>query len=84
MDNLHSDMADSGMAVILDNILMYFCMVKEHSTLLKKVLDQLSQYVFRGKLKKWSLLHNSTLFLGFDITFKGMWISELKVQNFNK
>ena len=38
MNNLFSDMLDSGVAVFLDDILMYLCMVKEHFTLLKKTL----------------------------------------------
>ena len=37
MNNLFSDILDSGMAVFLDNILMYSaCMVKEHIHITKK------------------------------------------------
>ena len=39
MNNLFSNILDSGMAVFLDNILMYLCMVKEHFMLLKKNTD---------------------------------------------
>ena len=38
MNNFFSDMLDSGMAVFLDDTLMYSCMVKEHFMLLKKIL----------------------------------------------
>ena len=67
MNKLFSDMLDFGMAVFLDNILMYLGMVKEHFMLLKKVLACLYQYMFYCKLKKCSFLYNSTMFLGFDI-----------------
>ena len=42
MNNLFSDMLDSGVAVFLDDILMYSCMVNEHFTLLEIVLVCLS------------------------------------------
>ena len=32
MNNLLSDMLDSGMAVFLDDILVYLCTMKEHFT----------------------------------------------------
>ena len=35
MNNLFSDMLDSGVAVFLDDILMYSCTVKEHFMLLE-------------------------------------------------
>ena len=38
MNNLFSDMLDSGMAVFLDNILVYSGMVDENFTLLEQVL----------------------------------------------
>ena len=42
MNNLFSDMLDSGVAVFLDDILMYSHMVKEHFMLLEKLLVHLS------------------------------------------
>ena len=46
MNNLFSNMLDSSIAVFLDDILMYLCIVKEHFTLLEKVLVSLmSVYV---------------------------------------
>ena len=39
--------------------------------------------MFYCKLKKCSFLHNSKKFLSFDITPKGMHISDLKVQSLN-
>ena len=82
--NLFSNMLDSGMAVFLDDILVYSCMVKEHFILLKKILALLYQYIFYCKLKKCSYLYNSMIFLGFDITPKSMHISDLKVQSLDK
>ena len=79
MNNLFSDMLDSGMAVFLDNILVYSGMVDKHFTLLEQVLVRLHQYTFYCKLKKCSFLHNSTTFLGFNVTPEGMRISDSKV-----
>ena len=84
MNNLFSDMLDSGMAVFLDNILMYSGMVDKHFTLLEQVLVCLHQYMFYCKLKKCSFLHNSTMFLGFDVMPEGMRISDSKVQSLSK
>ena len=82
--NLFSNMKNSGVAVFLDNILVYLHMVKEHFTLLKRVLAHLCQYIFYCKLKKCSFLWNSAMFLNFDITPKGMCISDSKVWSLNK
>ena len=84
MNNLFSDMLDSGVAVFLDNILMYSGMVDEHFTLLEQVLVRLLQYTFYCKLKKCSFLRNSTMFLGFDVTPEGMCISDSKVQSLSE
>ena len=84
MNNLFSNMLDSGMAVFLNDILVYSCMVKEYFTLLKMMLAQLCQYIFHFKPRKCSFLHNSTIFLGFDVMPKGMYISGLKVWSLNK
>ena len=81
MNNLFLDLLDFGVVVFLDDILMYSCTVNEHFTLLEKVLACLHQYTFYCKLKKCSFLHNSKTFLGFNITPKGICISDLKVQN---
>ena len=54
MNNLFSNILDSGVAVFLDNIFVYSCMVKEQFTLLAKVLVCLHQYMFYFKLKKCS------------------------------
>ena len=79
INKLFSDILDSGVAVFLDNILMYLHMVKEHFTLLEKVLVHLCQYMFYCKLKKCSFLCKSATFLGFNITPEGMHISDSKV-----
>ena len=84
MKNLFSDMLDSGMAVFLDNILVYSGIVDEHSKLLEQVVVHLHQYIFYCKLKKCSFLCNSTMFLGFDVTPEGMRISDLKVWSLSK
>ena len=84
MNNLFLDMLDSVMAVFLDDILMYSGTVDKHFTLLEQVLVCLHQYMFYSKLKKCSFLHNSTTFLGFDVTPEGMYISDSKVQSLSK
>ena len=84
MKNLFSDMLDSGVAVFLDDSLMYLHTVKEHFMLLEKVLVHLYQYTFYCKFKKCSFLCNSTIFIGFDATPKGMHISDLKVLSLNE
>ena len=38
MNNILSNVLDLGIVVFLDDILVYSCTVKEHFTLLKKVL----------------------------------------------
>ena len=81
MNNLFLDMLDSGIAVLLGNILVYSGMVDKHFTLLEQVLVCLHQYTFYCKLKKCSFLCNSTMFLGFDVTPEGMCISDSKVQS---
>ena len=73
-------MLDSGMAVFLDDILVYSGMVKEHFTL----LAHLCQNMFYCKLKKCSFLPKSTIFFGFKVTPKGRHISDLKVWSFHK
>ena len=52
MNNLFLDMLDSGIAVFLDNILMYLGIVDKNFTLLEQVLAHLHQYTFYCKLKK--------------------------------
>ena len=82
--NLLLDMLDSDVAVFLDNILMYSCMVDKHFTLLEKVVVHLHQYTFYYKLKKCSFLHNSTMFIGFNVMLEGMCISDLKMQSLSE
>ena len=84
MNNLFHDMINSGVAVFLDEILMYLHMVSEHFTFLGKILVCLQQYTFYCRLKKFSFLHNSTTLLSFDITPEGMYISDLKAQSLSE
>ena len=84
MNNLFLDMLDSGIAVFLDNILVYSGTVGKHFMLLEQVLVCLHQYTFYCKLKKCSFLCNSTTFLGFNIMPEGMHISDLKVQSLSE
>ena len=84
MDNLFSDMLNSSVAVFLDAILVYSGTIDEHFTLLEQVLACLGQYTFYCKLKKCSFLHNSTTFLGFDITPEGVHISDSKVRSLSE
>ena len=84
MNNLFSNILDSGMAIFLDDILVYLCIVKKHFTLLEKVLVHLCQHIFFYKLKKSSFLYKNTIFLGFAITPESMCISYSKVWSLNK
>ena len=68
MSNLFSNMLDFGMAVFLDDILVYSCMVKEHFMLLEKVLVYLCQYIFYCKVRECSFIYNSTILLDFDVS----------------
>ena len=79
INNLFSDILNSGKAILLDDILMYSHTVNEHFTFLEKILVHLYQYIFYFKFKKCSFLQNSTMFLSFDIMPEGMCISDLKV-----
>ena len=72
INNLFSNVLDCSMTVFLGDILVYSYMVKEHFTLLEKVLEYLHQYMFCCKLKKCSFICSSTIFPGFDDTLKGM------------
>ena len=84
MNNLLSNMLDFGVAEFLYNIPVYSHIVKKHFMLLKKVLAYFYQHTFYCKLKKCSFLYNVKTFLGFNITPKGMHISDQKVQSLNK
>ena len=84
INNPLSDIYNSGMAVFLHNILTYSCTVKEHFTLLEKVLAYLHQYIFYSNLDKYSFKQNSKAFLGFNVTPKGMQFSNLTVQSLSK
>ena len=79
MNDLFSNMLHFSMVVFLDDILVYFHIVKEHFVLLKKVLSHLCHYIFYCKLKKGSFLYNNTTFLGFNATPEGMRFSDSKV-----
>ena len=46
INNLFKDNIDSGIAVFLDNVLMYSHIATENSTLLEKILVHFFQYSF--------------------------------------
>ena len=79
MKNLFSNILEFGMAVFLDDIFVYSCMVKKNFTLLAKILVHLCQSIFYCKLGKCSFFCNSTTFLSFNVIAKGMHISDSKV-----
>ena len=81
MNNLFVDMLDKGVVVFLDNMLIYSTMMEEHFELLEEVFPCLHKYKFYCKLKKCSFLWRTTTFLGFDITPKGLQISDAKVRS---
>ena len=74
-------MLNKGVVIFLGDVLIYSTMVEEHFNLLEKVCACLCKYKFYCKLKKCSFLQRTTTFLGFDITLKGLQISDAKVQS---
>ena len=74
-------MLDKGVVVFLDDVFIYSSMAEEHFKLLEKVFSCLHKYKFYCKLKNCSFLQRTTTFLGFDITLKGLQISDAKVQS---
>ena len=78
------DMLSKGVAVFLDDILIYSMMAEENFKLLEKVFAHLNKYEFYCRLKKCSVLGRTTTFLGFDITPEGLKISDAKVQSLKK
>ena len=84
INHLFFNILDSGVASILDNILVYLHMVQEHFMLHEKILACLHQYMFYCKLKKCRFLCNSTVFFGFNVMLESMCISYSKVQNLNE
>ena len=84
INNLFCNMLDFNMIIFLDDIIVYFHIVKEHFALLYNILAYLCQYMLYCKLKKCSFLSNSTVFLSFNITPVGMHIGDSKVWSLNK
>ena len=81
MNNLLTNLLDQSVIVFLDDILVYSHTRDEHIQLLHMVLGKLCKHWFYCKLKKYSFFHTSTTFLGFDITPKGLKISDTKVKS---
>ena len=81
MNNLLKDMLYKGVAVFLDDVLIYSTIVGKYSELLEKVFAYLHTYEFYCKLRKCSFLQRTTTFLGFDITPEGLQISDSKVKS---
>ena len=80
MNNLFMDVLNKGVTVFLDDVFIYSTTVEEHFELLEKVFACLHKYEFYCKLKKCSLLQQTTTFLGFDIAPEGLKISDAKVK----
>ena len=74
-------MLDKRVVVFLDDALIYTTMAEEHFEILEKVFAYLYKYELYCKLKKCSFLQWTTTFLGFDITPKGLQISDAKVRS---
>ena len=70
---------DKEVVVFLDNRLIYSTAAEEHFELLEKLFTYLCKHEFYCKLKKCSFLQKTATFLRFDITPKGMQISDAKV-----
>ena len=85
MNNLFSDMLDSGMAVFLDDILMYSCMVDKHFTLLEQVLACLHVSIhYTVSLRSVAFYATVQHSLASMSCLEGMCISDLKVQSLSK
>ena len=56
INNLFMDMLEKGVAIFLDDILIYSTIEEEHFKLLEKVFIYLCKYKFYWKLKKCSFL----------------------------
>ena len=81
INNLFEDMLDQGVAVFLDDVLIYSTMLEGHFKLLKKVFACLRRYEFYCNLKKCSFLQWTTTFLGFNISPEGLKISDAKIRS---
>ena len=79
MNRLFADLLDQGVAVFLDDILIYSEDITDHFRLLATVFACLRKYEFFCKLKKCSFLKKKTLFLGFDFTNTGVRVQDAKV-----
>ena len=85
MNNLFLDMLDSGMAVFLDDILVYLGTVDEHFMLLEQVRVHLHQYTCSTvSLRSVASYATVQCSLAFNVMPEGMHISDLKVQSLSK
>ena len=80
-NNLFSDLLDKGVVVFLDDVLIYSDTVEKHLELLRKVFERLRKYEFFCKIKKCHFLQESTTFLGFDVSGRGLSIADAKVKS---
>ena len=77
--NLFTNLQDYSFIMLLKNALVYSHTRNKHIQLLCMVFDKLDEHHFYCKLKKYSLFCTTTTFLGFDVTLKGLKISNAKM-----
>ena len=65
MNNMFVDILDKRVVVFLDDVIMYSTMVEEHFKPLEKLFTCLYKHAFYCKLKKYSFLQKTAIFLGF-------------------
>ena len=81
MNYLFIDLLDHGIIVFIDDVLVYSHTRDKHVQLLRTVFGKLRENWFYCKLKKCSLFHTSTTFLGFNVTPEGLKISDTNVKS---
>lgn len=80
MNHPFHDFLDWFILVFLEDILIYFANLEEHTKHLGKVLQRLRQYEIYAKASKHEFLKTSVEFLGQRILKGGMTLTEVKLK----
>ena len=80
MNEILREFLDDGVVVYIDDILIYSKDPKDHSALVRKVLERLREYQMAISLEK-SIFHVKTVdFLGYVVATDGVTMNEKKVE----
>ena len=80
MNEILQEFLDDGVIVYIDNILIYSKDPKDHTTLVRKVLQWLRDFQMAISLEK-SVFHVKTVdFLGYVVSTDGVTMNEKKVE----